>query len=257
MSRALWQRKLQQPSFPLNKHKSYDRQLGANRTSAFLHFSAIDGRLWETPRCYGAVSKKKLSRFLSAIPTRRITITGKNERRIRGRSVNERIFHIGESLERNNIRARRHKCKIKPERLRLRRSSESRFSRAEPRVNRLARDRGKTYREPLSVETEEDTAPAYPHFLDNEQIARRRRQRRRLDPHLTAWFPAIDRPDRLITRHVAPSIETEVIDERDHGAHTSDRRLTISFLRLCCVIQSVSMTPDREKCVWLTPLADW
>jgi len=119
-------------------------------------------------------------------------------------------FIYGESLERNNIRAHRHKCKIKPELLRVPR--ESRFRETNrARANRpRARPTEKTYRGPLSARRIRETAPAYPHFLDNKQIARRP------DPHLTVWFPAIDRLDRLITRHVAPSIETEVID---HGAH--------------------------------------
>lgn len=130
-------------------------------------------------------------------------------------SVNERIFHIGESLERKNIRARCHKCKIKPERLRLRVPWSHVFARRIARANRLARGRGKTYREFLSAAWRR--APAYPHFLDNEQIARSGGGRP--DPHLTVWFPAIDRLDRLITRHVAQSHQNGSDRWVDHGAH--------------------------------------
>lgn len=84
-----------------------------------------------------------------------------------------------------------------------------------------------------------ETAPAYPHFLDNEQIARRS------DPHLTAWFPAIDRLDRLITRHVAPSIETEVIDESIEGAHfrSANKNIFPSFLQC----NSIDVNDVRSK----------
>lgn len=168
----------------------------------------------------------------------------KKTRNVSVRSVNERIFHIGESLERNNIRARRHKCKIKPETTSFTCSSKSRFrariashETVEKRIAGLS-----------AARRIRETAPAYPHFLDNEQIARP------ADPHLTAWFPAIDRLDRLITHHVAPSIETEVIDESIEGAHFRSATKTIfpSFLRY----NSIDVNDVRSKGMCQTFLAN-
>lgn len=101
--------------------------------------------------------------------------------------------------------ARRHKCKIKPERLHLRVPVKSRF-RGGARI--ATRDRGKTYRASLSARAGEDTAPAP--ILTFSIMSKLRVG----SIHISAISRAIDGRDQPDNASRSPE-HTEVIEDRN------------------------------------------